>query len=63
MITLLIRRPDIEETALSPDEMLVALRDGVAPVGEVVPVQITAPRAALAMQIEAMRSVAQEELS
>ncbi|WP_017760674.1 hypothetical protein [Pseudacidovorax intermedius] len=29
-----IRRPDVEETGLSDEEMLLALREGVMPVGE-----------------------------
>lgn len=29
-----VRRPEVEETGLSPDEMLVALREGIRPVGK-----------------------------
>ncbi|MET3514337.1 hypothetical protein ABIC63_002109 [Pseudacidovorax sp. 1753] len=50
-----IRRPDVEETGLSEEEMLLALREGVMPVGESDAMIIVTAKAPRVLHITARR--------
>lgn len=55
MTAVRIRRPEAEETALSDEEMLLALREGFLPVGEADAMIIVTPKLQPVLRIEVGR--------
>lgn len=55
MTAVRIRRPEAEETALSDEEMLLALREGFLPVGQADSMIIVTPKLQPVLRIEVGR--------